>query len=273
MNRLADAQELAPTGRALDRDPFALELIKNALVALADEMALTVLPHGALVRREGGPRLLDRVVPGGRPADRAGNLPAVSPGRHAVRGEGRAGRVRRTHPARRPLHHQRPVRRQHAPSRHRARQAHLRRRRAVRLLGGARAHDGHRRAHSRWQRQRLDRDLPGRIAHPAVAAVARRRARRDDVPPHRAQRARARQGPGRHPLAGRRVRRRRARDAAPRDRVTARRRSSSTAATSSTTPSGSRARRSRSFRRARGGSWITSTATAWIRIRSASRPR
>jgi hypothetical protein len=42
MNRLADAQELAPTGRALDRDPFALELIKNALVALADEMALTV---------------------------------------------------------------------------------------------------------------------------------------------------------------------------------------------------------------------------------------
>ncbi len=42
MNRLAGAQELAPNARALARDPFALELIKNALVALADEMALTV---------------------------------------------------------------------------------------------------------------------------------------------------------------------------------------------------------------------------------------
>ena len=42
MNRLAGAQELAPNARALERDPFALELIKNALVALADEMALTV---------------------------------------------------------------------------------------------------------------------------------------------------------------------------------------------------------------------------------------
>jgi N-methylhydantoinase B len=42
MNRLADARNLAPNVRALERDPFALELIKNALVALADEMALTV---------------------------------------------------------------------------------------------------------------------------------------------------------------------------------------------------------------------------------------
>ncbi len=43
MNQLTDAQGLAPAEPgSIARDPFALELIKNALVALADEMALTI---------------------------------------------------------------------------------------------------------------------------------------------------------------------------------------------------------------------------------------
>ena len=43
MNQLTDAHGLAPgPAGSIARDPFALELIKNALVALADEMALTI---------------------------------------------------------------------------------------------------------------------------------------------------------------------------------------------------------------------------------------
>ena len=43
MNRLTDLPAAAGTAApSIARDPFALELIKNALVALADEMALTV---------------------------------------------------------------------------------------------------------------------------------------------------------------------------------------------------------------------------------------
>ncbi len=42
MNHPHDVQDLAPAVASIARDPFALELIKNALVALADEMALTI---------------------------------------------------------------------------------------------------------------------------------------------------------------------------------------------------------------------------------------
>lgn len=43
MNQLTEAIRLAPApAGSIARDPFALELIKNALVALADEMALTI---------------------------------------------------------------------------------------------------------------------------------------------------------------------------------------------------------------------------------------
>ncbi len=42
MTNLQDAPTLAPGTPSIARDPFALELIKNALVALADEMALTI---------------------------------------------------------------------------------------------------------------------------------------------------------------------------------------------------------------------------------------
>lgn len=42
MNHPHDVQDLAPAVPSIARDPFALELIKNALVALADEMALTI---------------------------------------------------------------------------------------------------------------------------------------------------------------------------------------------------------------------------------------
>ena len=43
MTNLNDAPNLAaPSASSIAHDPFALELIKNALVALADEMALTI---------------------------------------------------------------------------------------------------------------------------------------------------------------------------------------------------------------------------------------
>ena len=43
MTNLQDAPPLlAPSAPSIAQDPFALELIKNALVALADEMALTI---------------------------------------------------------------------------------------------------------------------------------------------------------------------------------------------------------------------------------------
>src|SRR6476646_4014791 len=42
MTNLKDASALGTAAPSIARDPFALELIKNALVALADEMALTV---------------------------------------------------------------------------------------------------------------------------------------------------------------------------------------------------------------------------------------
>ena len=43
MSQLIDAQDLTPAlPGSIARDPFALELVKNALVALADEMALTI---------------------------------------------------------------------------------------------------------------------------------------------------------------------------------------------------------------------------------------
>ena len=261
-------------GRRSRAIPFALELIKNALVALADEMALTVYAHGALVRGQGGARLLDRAVPRRRPADRAGHLPAVPSRRDAVRGQGgrRAPSAAASCPGDLFITNDPYDGSTHLPDIVLVKPI-FHRRAPDRVLGGARPHDRHRRPHPRRQRQRLDRDLPGGPAHPALAAVARGRAGRDDVPPDRAQRARARQGARRHPLAGRRLRGRRARDDQARASATAPPSSSSTAATCSTTPSASPAPRSPSCPRARGTSSTISTATASIPIRSASRRR
>ena len=67
------------------RDPFALELIKNALAALADEMALTVYRTARSFVVKEALDFFDRALPGRRPAHCAGNVPAVPPGRDAVR--------------------------------------------------------------------------------------------------------------------------------------------------------------------------------------------
>ena len=127
--------------------------------------------------------------------------------------------------------------------------------------------------HAGRQRERLDRDLPGGTAHSAVAVVARRRARRVHVPPHRAQRARAGQGAGRHPLADRRLRGRRARARSARAALWR-------GPVRAVLPRPARLHRalhprarSPSCRRVRGASSTISTATASIRIRSGSRPR
>ena len=133
---------------------------------------------------------------------------------------------------------------------------------AHRLFRRACAHDGHRRAHPGRQRQRFDRDLPGRTAHSAVASLARRRARRNHVPADRAQRARART---RFWATSARWSRRASSASASSSSstsATVASRSSSIVATCSTTPSASRAPRSPSCPRARGISSIISTAMA-----------
>ncbi len=177
---------------SIARDPFALELIKNALVALADEMALTIYRTArSFVVKEALDFSTALFLADGQLIAQGTCLPfhlGAMPFAVAAVMRAYAGRS----PRRRPLHHQRPVRRQHAPARHRAGQADLPRRRADRLFGRACAHDRHRRSHSRRQCERLDGDLPGRIAHSAVSALARRRARRDHGTPDREERSRSR---------------------------------------------------------------------------------
>ena len=115
-----------------------------------------------VVRGQGGARLLDRALQRRRRADRPGHLPSAPHGRHAVchRG-GRAG-LRRRHARGRRLRDERPLGWEHAPSRRGVRQARLHGRRPRRLRGGARPPDGHRRPGRGGQRERFDRDLPGR---------------------------------------------------------------------------------------------------------------
>ena len=97
LDRGDDAGETFPGRRIArrdprTRDPFVLELIKNALVDAGRRDGADGVAHRALLRRQGGARFLDRAVPGRRRADRAGHLPAVPSRRHAVRGA-RGGRT------------------------------------------------------------------------------------------------------------------------------------------------------------------------------------
>ena len=193
MNRLADARDLAPSARSLDARSLRARADQECAGGARRRDGADGLPHRALVRGQGGARLLDRALPRRRPADRARDVPAVPSGRHAVRGEGGAcaptpgasGRATSSSPT------IRTTAARTCPTSCWSSRSFV----DGALIGfsvRARPHDRHRRAHPRRQCERLHRDLPGGLAHSALAPVARRRARRDDVPPDRAQRARAR---------------------------------------------------------------------------------
>ena len=107
------------------RDPFALELIKNALVALADEMALTVYRTArSFVVKEALDFSTALFLADGQMIAQGTCLPfhlGAMP--FAVKAVVRA--YPRSNPAGRPLHHQRSLRWQHAPAGHRAGEADL----------------------------------------------------------------------------------------------------------------------------------------------------
>ena len=191
-------------------DPILLEVVRNRLETIADEMELTLLKSAAspIVKegldasaalfnvrgrddRPGGGDPDPSRLPGvGGPADRAG-VPA--------RDDDGGGRV----PA------ERPLRRRHAPARHHAGGAGgrrgPRRRAGVHDVPppGRRGPDAGERADGRH------RALPGRDHHPADPVVARGRAGREPVCPPPAQRAhsggvhRRPDGPGGRRPAGR----------------------------------------------------------------------
>ena len=170
-------------------DPIELELFKNALFAIADEMALTVFRttysgvlkdnmdySTAFCDADGKLVAQGLTLPG-----HLGSIPtaldvivAQVPGRH---GAGR--RVR----------HERSVRGRHAPARHLRVQAALPRGPPPRV----RRHDlpphRRRRPGRRVERLGLHRDLSGRPAHPAAQAVRRRPPQRHPVRADREERA------------------------------------------------------------------------------------
>ena len=142
-------------------DPFTLDIIKNALAAIADEMANTVARTARSFVVKEALDFSTALFNADGELIAQGHLPSAPHGRHAVchRG-GRAGLPRR-HARGRRLRDERPLGREHAPSRRGVRQAGLHGRRPRRLRRGARPPDGHRRPGRGGQCERFDRDLPG----------------------------------------------------------------------------------------------------------------
>ena len=206
-------------------DPVRLELVKNAIGSVVDEMVLTV------VRIAYSSIMKDTMDLSSAFCDRDGRMIAQGLSLPLHLGsipdamDGMLRRVSRQARARRHRDPERSVSGRHASAGHLHVQAGVRRRSPARLRRGRRASQRHGRARAGLERRRLDRDLPGRAAHPAAEALRARRAERDAVQDDRAQRAHSRRrarrpaGAGRgvphrrarHERAGGRLRRRRAR--------------------------------------------------------------
>ncbi len=180
---------------AVSSDPIELELFKNAIFSIADEMALTVF------RTTYSGVLKDNMDYSTGFADANGKLAAqgltlpghlgsvpTAAGRHHAPFQGRHGAGRR-------LHHERPVRRRHAPARHLRLQAALSRGRAPGLrLHGLPPHRC-RRPRRRLQCLGFDRDLRRGPAHRADEALRGGQAQQDHHDVHREERPAA--GPAR----------------------------------------------------------------------------
>ena len=155
-------------------DPVTLEVLRNALESIADEM-------GAVLKRTAfSPNIKERMDASCAIFDAAAQLVAQAEhvpvhlgldaalGRsHDRRGrDGRGGRRR---------HRQRPVHRRLAPARHHARRAGLCRRRAYRLCRDAGAPRRCRRHGAGLDAGQQPRDLPGGAGHPGGQALPARR--------------------------------------------------------------------------------------------------
>ena len=186
-------------------DPIALELFKNAIFSIADEMALTVFrtTYSAVLKdnMDYSTALRRRR----RPARRAGPDAAGAPGLGADRHGGDHAPLRRRHGAGRRLHHERSLRRRHAPARHLRHEAALPRGRAPRLRLHRVPPHRRRRPGRRLERLRLHRDLRRRAAHRAHEAVRGGQAQQDHHHLPGEERARARDGAGRSARAARRL--------------------------------------------------------------------
>ena len=102
----------------MDNEVGRLELIRESLVAVVNEMRANVHPFVVLVDHLRGSRLLLRAGGGRRAAHRPGRRRQPHPQlRGAVLGGGGGARVRRRHPRGRHLLPQRPLHRRHAPQR------------------------------------------------------------------------------------------------------------------------------------------------------------
>ena len=115
---------------AMAIDPILLEVLRNRLDAIADEMELTLLKSAASPDREGGPRRLGRALQHPRRDHRPGGGHPDPPGRAAVRGPAhrRAPSRPEAHARGRRLPAERPLRRRHPPARHHPGGAGVRRR-------------------------------------------------------------------------------------------------------------------------------------------------
>ena len=171
-------------------DPILLEVVRNRLETIADEMELTLLKSAASpIVKEGLDASAALFNVRGETIAQAAAIPI-----HLGCLELAARRIVRRLPARdhgggRRVPPERPLRRRHAPARHHA-GGPGDRRRARRRAG---VHDvpppGRRRPHAGQRADGRHRALPGGPHHPAHPAVPRRCARREPVRPPPAQRA------------------------------------------------------------------------------------
>ena len=169
-------------------DPIELELFKNAIFSIADEMALTVFrtTYSGVLKdnmdystgfadADGKLAAQGLTLPG-----HLGSVPTAMDADHAPL-QGRHGAGRR-------LHHERPVRRRHAPARHLRLQAALSRGRAAGLRLHRLPPHRCRRPRRRLERLGFDRDLRRGPAHRADEALRGGQAQQDHHDVHREER-------------------------------------------------------------------------------------
>ena len=88
------------TPQTAQHDPFTLDILKNALAAIADEMANTVARTARSFVVKEALDFSTALFNAGRGAHRSGHLPAAPHGRHAVRDRGGRTGLRRRRCAR-----------------------------------------------------------------------------------------------------------------------------------------------------------------------------
>ena len=161
-------------------DPITLEVVRNKLEGIANEMQMTLLHSAFSPIVKEGMDCSASLFTADAPDHRAGDRDPDPPGHHDPRAEGGHRQVSDGDDGgRRRLHPERSLLRRHAPARHHAVPAGVRRRSRRRLQRRDRPPPGRGRHGAGLDTDERDRDLPGRAAHPAAALHPRRPGRRD----------------------------------------------------------------------------------------------